>query len=96
MRSSAEWVESATGILQERYDRLRRASGNTLAPTFPIEPEFDADEAAHFVKGIESGLFSIDDDGYVQSVVLPASRRGSEQKRILSLFWPLLWSPLLV
>jgi hypothetical protein len=82
-----EWIAEAEARLQESYDLIRCADGPNLAPTFVIKPALDAREAEYFVRGLPNGIFSIDDEGYVQSILLPLSSRKSTRKKILSLFW---------
>ena len=86
-KRAEEWIAEAEAHLQDRYDRIRRAWGNSLAPTFVIDPPLDAGEAEYFVRGLEERIFSIDDEGYVQSRVLPLPASKATQKRILALFW---------
>jgi hypothetical protein len=86
-KRAEEWIAEAEARLQDKYDRIRSASGLTLAPTFAFEPSLDATEAEYFVRGLDEGLFTIDDEGYAQSPVLPPPSRKGAQKRILSLFW---------
>lgn len=49
-----------------------------------INPPLDVEEARDFLHGFESGFFSVDGDGYVQSPFLPPSANG---QKILQLFW---------
>src|ERR1700722_20438051 len=86
-RAGEEWIEEAQACLGERYDRLRRGRGSNLSPTFVIKPHLDASEAEHFVRGMQNGIFSVDDEGYVQSDVLPLPSRKGTRNKILCLFW---------
>jgi len=85
-RTGEEWIAEAQARLQERYGCLRCAGGPRLVPTIVIHPTLDPQEAEYFVRGLDNEIFSIDDEGYVQSTVLPPSRK-STRKKILSLFW---------
>lgn len=86
-KKAEEWIAEAEAYLQDRYDFIRRASGHSLAPTFAIDPPLESGEAEHFVRGLEERIFSIDDEGYVQSRVLPLPASNGTQNRILALFW---------
>lgn len=82
-----EWIVKAEAHLQDCYDCIRRADKRTQLPTCAIKPSLHVSEAEYFVRGIEAGVFSIDDQGYVQSPVLPQPSNKGTQKRILQLFW---------
>lgn len=83
-----DWIAKAQGLLQYHYDCILLADGpQTQFPTFAVEPSLDPSEAEYFVRGIEEGIFSIDNEGYVQSSVLPPPSHRRTQKRILQLFW---------
>jgi hypothetical protein len=84
-KAGEEWIEEAETCLRERF--IRCAGGANLASTLVIEPTLHAGEAEYFVRGLENGIFSIDDDGYVQSTVLPPSSRKSKRNKTLCLFW---------
>lgn len=86
-QTAEQWIARAEALLRDRYDCIRRASAQTLAPTIEIAPQLDAEEAEYFVRGIEQGVFSIDEEGYAQSAVLPKPSRKGKQKRALQLFW---------
>ncbi len=86
-KKAEEWIAGAEAYLQDRYDRIRRDGGNTLAPRFAINPPLDGQESEYFLRGMEEGIFSIDDQGYAQSVTLPPPSGKGTQKKILQLFW---------
>jgi hypothetical protein len=86
-QSAEQFIEQATALLHDRYQRLLRAGANELTPGLAIKPGLDAKEAEYFLLGIERGIFSIDDESYVQSTVLPPPSKKGTQKRILQLFW---------
>lgn len=52
-----------------------------------IYPPLDTVEAADFRRGLENGLFTIDEDGYVQSKWLPRSAADPDRNKILQVFW---------
>jgi hypothetical protein len=83
-KTGEEWIAEATAALRERF--ILWAVRANLPPTFAIKPTLNAHEAEYFVRGLEKGIFSIDDDGYVQSTVLPLSGKSTRNK-ILCLFW---------
>ena len=53
----------------------------------PITEPFSEWEATNFLRGVREGLFEIDDQGYVQSAVLPPARREFGSAKMLQLFW---------
>lgn len=83
-KEGEEWIADAEICLRERF--IRRAGGTNLTPTLVIKPPLNAGEAEYFVRGLENGIFSIDDEGYVQSTVLPPSSRKSTGNKTLCLF----------
>src|SRR5258708_35003976 len=84
-KGAEQWIAEAEICLRERF--IRCAGGAKLASTFVIKPPLHAGEAEYFVRGLENGIFSIDDEGYVQSTVLPPSSHKSTRNKTLSLFW---------
>jgi hypothetical protein len=84
-RAGEEWIKEAETCLRERFERC--TGGANPASTFAIKPPLHAYEAEYFIRGLENGLFSIDDEGYVQSTVLPPSSREPNRNKTLSLFW---------
>lgn len=52
-----------------------------------IAPDLDEDEARCFISGLENGLFTVDDEGYVQSALLPPPSRKNTKQKMLQLFW---------
>jgi len=83
-KAGEEWIKEADKCLRERF--VRCAGGANTASIFAIKPALHASEAEYFVRGLENEIFSIDDEGYVQSDVLPPSRK-STRKKALCLFW---------
>jgi len=81
-KTAEEWIVDAESCLRGRF--IRCVGG---ASAFVIKPPLHACEAEYFVRGLENGVFSIDDEGYVQSSVLPPSSRDSTRNKTLSLFW---------
>lgn len=51
-----------------------------------LSQTYTGGEAEYFVRGLETGIFRIDEEGYVQSPVLPTSCK-STRKKALCLFW---------
>jgi hypothetical protein len=86
-KAGEAWIAEAEASLRVRF--MRWANRANLAPTYvikPTKPTLNAYEAEYFVRGLENGIFSIDDDGYVQSTVLPLSGKSTRNK-VLCLFW---------
>jgi hypothetical protein len=82
------WISELENYLEERYNRLPvhdAIAGNK--PALRINPALERDEAKCFLLGLETQLFSIDDEGYAQSPLLPKSNNGESQQKGFQLFW---------
>ena len=82
------WTTELEKYLEERYSSL---PGNedtvNFKPNLRLNPVLDRDEAKAFILGLESQLFSIDDEGYAQSPLLPKSNNSENQQKGFQLFW---------
>jgi hypothetical protein len=82
------WIGEVEAYLQGRYDHVRRASNQKDLPAkLAVNPPLHETEAEYFVRGLEKGIFSVDNQGHAQSpLLLRRSRDGSKQTS-LQLFW---------
>ena len=86
-RTGEEWVAAAEARLKQQFDLIHVVPGPNPAPILAIKPPLDPLEAEYFLKGLDMGIFSIDDEGYVQSTMLPWPSPKSKRQKILQLFW---------
>lgn len=81
-------TKEAEDCLFGRYVGACRLLDHGATPTsLKITPPLDRDEARYFVKGLEEALFSVDSEGYVQSMMLPLSPVKNRKQKVLQLFW---------
>jgi hypothetical protein len=59
-KAGKEWIAEAEICLRERF--IRCTGGPNLASTFVIKPTLHAGEAEYLVRGLENGIYSIDDE----------------------------------
>ncbi len=82
------WVGEAQEYLFERYKRACVVlDGNPQPPPLAMVPNLDPTEARCFIEGLERALFSVDDEGYVQSPLLPPPSGQNTKQKMLQLFW---------
>lgn len=81
-----DWIGELEKYLEERYSQLPMPNIESR-PTLRINPALDAAEAKYFMFGLEEQLFSIDEEGYAQSPLLPKSGSSAEQQKGFQLFW---------
>lgn len=79
-------VEELEGFLRAKFDEVV-ASAKQPSQEMPITEPFSEWEATNFLRGVRENLFEIDDQGYVQSAVLPPPAGNSDRQRMLQLFW---------
>jgi hypothetical protein len=72
----------ATAFLQERYNQVCPEKS-----ALRIDPLLDEGEAQLFMQGHEAGIFSIDEEGYVQTKLLAKPTRKSGKRRAIQMFW---------
>jgi len=52
-----------------------------------IVPPINENEAQFFLRGLEQGIFSIDEEGYVQTQLLPLPSGQNRKQKSIQLFW---------
>lgn len=83
-----DWIFELEKYLEERYAILpANSSIDNTKPNLRINPTLERDEAKCFILGLEAKLFSIDDEGYAQSPLLPKSSSSESQQKGFQLFW---------
>jgi hypothetical protein len=81
------YIEKLIKRLDDCYAGLHSASTLDLPLDFAKKHTFDTKEAEYFMRGLEEGIFSIDEEGYAQSICLPLARKVSTRQRDCQLFW---------
>lgn len=75
-----DWVGEAANYLQQNLQQLSETSGGFQpANELRLNPPLALEEAKYFLLGLESGLFGIDEQGYVQSELLPHPEKNFRQ-----------------
>ena len=52
-----------------------------------INPPLGIEESKYFLLGLEDGLFLPDEEGYVQSELLPPLSQGNTKQKMCQIFW---------
>jgi hypothetical protein len=87
MMAERNWVLELEVFLAGKFSGLF-ADSEPSKPAFPdYSPAFEDWEAEYFLRGLENGLFSVDQACYVQSNFLPSPARGSDRQKTIQLFW---------
>jgi hypothetical protein len=72
--SNREWVEEVLNYLQKSFAHLCELTGQPHSiSTLRINPSLAIEEAKFFLLGVEGELFRLDEEGCVQSKLLPVS-----------------------
>lgn len=74
-------------FLQERYGAVIENFDDLPNQTLVIDEPITEQEASFFLMGLERNVFSIDDEGYVQSLLLPGPPKNSSKQRMIQMFW---------
>lgn len=83
-----DWVRELEGYLQDRLAGLCKTIGHRLPSSgLRITPPLATEEAKYFLLGVESGLFQLDDEGYVASDLFPAPNPADSERRMCQIFW---------
>ena len=83
-----EWTGELEQWLQQRYVELCETIGQPVPLTgLRISPPLGMEEAEYFLRGLEDGLFEIDELGYVQSDLLPPPSEGNTRQKMCQIFW---------
>src|SRR5947207_2897201 len=82
-----DWVAELEEWLQDRFVELCK----TIAQPVPfsglrISPALGVEESKYFLLGLDDGLFQPDEEGYIQSKLLPPPSRGSNEQKFCQLF----------
>ena len=74
------WTDELEAFLRERFAKSCATAGQPIPFSgLRFNPPLGSDESKYFLLGLEAGLFEVDDEGNVQSELLPAG--GEEGSR---------------
>jgi len=83
-----DWTNQLERWLQQRYVELCETIGQPVPLTgLRINPPLGEEEAKYFLRGLEDGLFELDELGYVQSDLLPPPSVGNTRQKMCQIFW---------
>ena len=83
-----DWTSELEAYLQIKFAELCEAIGQSVPLTgLRISPPLAAEESKYFLLGLEEGLFRPDEEGYVQSGLLPPPSAGNTKQKICQIFW---------
>lgn len=82
-----DWTGELEQWLQERFAGLCETIGQRVPLSgLRISPPLDEEEAKYFLLGLEEGLFGLDEEGYVQSELLPPPGEASAKQKSYPIF----------
>lgn len=82
-----DWAGELEQWLQEKFAELCAALGQRVPLSgLRISPALGEDEAKYFLLGLEEGLFALDEEGYVQSELLPPPDEPDAKQRSCPIF----------
>lgn len=74
--------------LRDRFVQLCASTGQAVPFSgLRINPPLGIEEAKYFLLGLEDGLFLPDEEGYVQSELLPPPSQGNTKQKMCQIFW---------
>lgn len=83
-----DWTAELEAYLQIRFAELCETIGQPVPLTaLRISPPLAMEESKYFLLGLEEGLFFPDEEGYVQSALLPPPSAGNTKQKMCQIFW---------
>ncbi|HEX7516734.1 MAG TPA: hypothetical protein VF345_05550 [Chthoniobacterales bacterium] len=83
-----DWVGELERWLQDRFAELCETIGHPVPLSgLRINPALGLEESEYFLLGLEAGLFQPDEEGYVQSELLPAPSTRNTRQTMCQIFW---------
>ena len=76
-----QWLQDKFAELCETIGQPVPLSGLRISPALGLE------ESKYFLLGLEAGLFQPDEEGYVQSELLPPPSKGNTRQKMCQIFW---------
>ena len=85
--SERDWKGELERYLQNSFAEQYRAIGQPVPLSgLRINPALGLEESKYFLLGLETGLFQLDKESYVQSELLPAPSEGNTRQEDCRLF----------
>jgi len=82
-----DWADELERWLQHRFAEMCKTIGQPVPFSgLRINPPLGLEESKYFLRGMEAGLFRPDEEGYVQSELLPATSTTNTRQTICPLF----------
>lgn len=83
-----DWAGELERWLQDRFAEVCETIGQPVPLSgLRINPSLGIEESRFFLLGLEAGLFRPDEEGYVQSELLPSPSPGNIRQTMCQLFW---------
>jgi hypothetical protein len=83
-----DWAGELEKYLRDRFAELCATIGQPAPFSgLRVNPALGLEESKYFLLGLEAGLFQPDEEGYVQSELLPPPSTGSTKQKMCQLFW---------
>ena len=83
-----DWVGELEQWLQDKFAELCETIGQPVPLSgLRISPALGLEESKYFLLGLEAGLFQPDEEGYVQSELLPPPSKGNTRQKMCQIFW---------
>ena len=85
--SERDWTGELERYLRDRFAELCRTIGQSVPlAALRINPALALEESKYFLLGLEAGLFHLNEEGCVQSELLPPPREGDTRQKACLLF----------
>ena len=82
-----DWTAELEQYLRDRFADLCATRGQRAPISgLRLNPPLGIEESKYFLLGLEDGLFLLDEEGYVQSELLPPRADGNARQKIYQLF----------
>lgn len=86
--SERDWAGELEEYLREGFADLCDTIGQVVPVSgLRINPPLGIEESKYFLLGLEDGLFLPDEEGYVQSELLPPPSQGNIKQKMCQIFW---------
>lgn len=83
-----DWAGELERYLRDRFVELCATIGQPVPFSgLRINPPLGIEESKYFLLGLEAGLFQPDEEGYVQSELLPPPSKGNTRQKMCQIFW---------
>ncbi len=76
----------AENYLSDKFAKLKSKTKSGESTCFFV-PKLGAQESKYFILGLEHNFYSIDEEGYVKSSILPPPTKPGDKQRMITLYW---------